>query len=68
MAVGIARKFLRSMAQPFEGNQVGISLWSVKDIEKREKRLKTEHSSTSEANENENQNDNRNEDYMEVDN
>jgi len=47
MAVGIARKFLRSMAQPLEGNQIGVSLWSVKDIEKRERKIKSEQNSTS---------------------
>ncbi|CAM0139211.1 unnamed protein product [Umbelopsis sp. WA50703] len=33
MAIASAKKFLRSMAQPYEANQMGVSLWSVKDIE-----------------------------------
>jgi len=62
MAIGIARKFLRSMAQPFESNQVGVSLWSVKDIEKREKKLKAEQDAS------ETSGNGRNEEYMEIDN
>ncbi|KAI8070367.1 DNA repair helicase [Gongronella butleri] len=34
MAMDLSRKFLRSMAQPIESNQTGVSLWTVKDIEK----------------------------------
>jgi len=60
MAVGIARKFLRSMAQPFESNQLGVSLWSVKDIEKREKKLKAEQDAS------ETSGNGRNEDNMEM--
>ncbi|OZJ02096.1 hypothetical protein BZG36_04580, partial [Bifiguratus adelaidae] len=37
MAVVVARKFLRSMAQPFEQNQLGVSLWTVEDIESRQR-------------------------------
>ncbi|CAJ0765692.1 7523_t:CDS:2, partial [Entrophospora sp. SA101] len=33
MALVIAKKFLRSMAQPFEHDKFGISLWSLKDLE-----------------------------------
>ncbi|PMD65263.1 DNA repair helicase [Hyaloscypha bicolor E] len=34
MAVGAAKKFLRSMAQPFKpSHQEGISTWSLKDLE-----------------------------------
>ncbi|KAI8050413.1 hypothetical protein BDF22DRAFT_694763 [Syncephalis plumigaleata] len=32
MAIGIAKKFLRTMAQPFEQGQLGVSLWSVQDV------------------------------------
>ncbi len=32
MALVIAKKFLRSMAQPFEHDQRGVSLWTVDDI------------------------------------
>ncbi|KAI8801402.1 hypothetical protein BJ742DRAFT_763294 [Cladochytrium replicatum] len=38
MAVAISRKFLRSMAQPFEGSQLGISLWDMKMVEEAAKR------------------------------
>jgi len=35
MAVGAAKKFLRSMAQPFKtSDQEGISTWSLQDLEK----------------------------------
>ena len=50
------------MAQPFESNQVGVSLWSVKDIEKREKKLKAEQDAS------ETSGNGRNEEYMEIDN
>ncbi|ORZ26023.1 hypothetical protein BCR42DRAFT_458082 [Absidia repens] len=39
MAIGIAKKFLRTMAQPIETNQTGVSLWTIKDIENRQKKL-----------------------------
>ncbi|KAJ1983804.1 TFIIH/NER complex ATP-dependent 5'-3' DNA helicase subunit [Dimargaris verticillata] len=32
MSISISRKFLRSMAQPFDGNQIHTSLWSLEDI------------------------------------
>jgi DNA excision repair protein ERCC-2 len=32
MALVIAKKFLRSMAQPFEHDQRGISLWTLDDV------------------------------------
>ncbi|KAJ3300749.1 DNA-dependent ATPase of the nucleotide excision repair factor 4 complex [Borealophlyctis nickersoniae] len=38
MSVSMAKKFLRSMAQPFEHTQLGVSLWDEKEIEKRENR------------------------------
>ncbi|RCH91594.1 DNA-dependent ATPase of the nucleotide excision repair factor 4 complex, partial [Rhizopus azygosporus] len=34
MAVVVAKKFLRTMAQPYESSQTGVSLWTVKDIER----------------------------------
>ncbi|ORZ03452.1 DNA repair helicase [Syncephalastrum racemosum] len=37
MALVIAKKFLRTMAQPFEMNQAGVSLWTLKDIENRQR-------------------------------
>ncbi|KAI8340451.1 hypothetical protein BC941DRAFT_220448 [Chlamydoabsidia padenii] len=41
MAIGIAKKFLRTMAQPIESNQTGVSLWTIKDIENRQKKVTT---------------------------
>ncbi|KAG0181117.1 DNA-dependent ATPase of the nucleotide excision repair factor 4 complex [Apophysomyces sp. BC1034] len=38
MALVIAKKFLRTMAQPFESNQTGVSLWTLKDIEARKQK------------------------------
>jgi DNA excision repair protein ERCC-2 len=40
MAIVIAKKFLRSMAQPFEHNQLGVSLLTKEDIEARQKAAK----------------------------
>ncbi|KAL0084671.1 hypothetical protein F4703DRAFT_1855431 [Phycomyces blakesleeanus] len=39
MALVIAKKFLRTMAQPFETTQSGVSLWTLKDIEARQKKI-----------------------------
>ncbi|KAI8887472.1 DNA repair helicase [Backusella circina FSU 941] len=39
MALVIAKKFLRSMAQPYETSQTGVSLWTVKDIESKHKKI-----------------------------
>lgn len=41
MAVAIARKFLRSMAQPYEGTQVGVSLWTEEEIAKKQGQLQS---------------------------
>lgn len=40
MAMVMAKKFLRSMAQPFEQDQLGISLWTLDDIVSRQKQHK----------------------------
>ncbi|KAJ3341825.1 DNA-dependent ATPase of the nucleotide excision repair factor 4 complex [Gonapodya sp. JEL0774] len=40
MAVQMAKKFLRGMSQPMEQSQVGVSLWTVEMVERREKQLK----------------------------
>ncbi|KAG1453914.1 hypothetical protein G6F55_007887 [Rhizopus delemar] len=37
MSLVIAKKFLRTMAQPYEASQTGVSLWTVKDIERHKK-------------------------------
>jgi len=36
MAIVMSKRFLRSMAQPFEHDQTGVSLWSVEHIEARQ--------------------------------
>lgn len=36
MAMVISKRFLRSMAQPFEISQDGISLWGIEDIKARQ--------------------------------
>ncbi|KND01119.1 DNA repair helicase (rad3) [Spizellomyces punctatus DAOM BR117] len=38
MAVAMAKKFLRTMAQPFEHNQVGVSLWDAEELQKRQEK------------------------------
>ena len=40
MAVAMAKKFLRTMAQPFEHSQLGVSLWDENEIQKREQQAK----------------------------
>ncbi|ORX96056.1 DNA repair helicase [Basidiobolus meristosporus CBS 931.73] len=49
MALVIAKKFLRTMAQPIEQSQLGVSLWTVKDIEARQKSLQEVDSHQDEA-------------------
>jgi DNA excision repair protein ERCC-2 len=36
MAIVMSRRFLRSMAQPFEQDETGVSLWGLADIEARQ--------------------------------
>ncbi|TPX62989.1 hypothetical protein PhCBS80983_g00156 [Powellomyces hirtus] len=36
MALAMSKKFLRSMAQPFEHNQLGVSLWDEEELRKRQ--------------------------------
>jgi DNA excision repair protein ERCC-2 len=52
MAVVMAKKFLRTMAQPFDHSQLGISLWNkdmVEDMAKKD-RKRAPRSSTHELN------------------
>lgn len=43
MAVAVAKKFLRTMAQPFTArDQDGISTWSITDLENHQKKLLNE--------------------------
>lgn len=37
MAVVLAKKFIRQISQPFDHTQTGISLWSLEDIEERQR-------------------------------
>ncbi|OAJ41484.1 hypothetical protein BDEG_25069 [Batrachochytrium dendrobatidis JEL423] len=41
MAVSMAKKFLRTMAQPLEGNSMGVSLWDAKEVTRRERVART---------------------------
>lgn len=36
VALVMAKRFLRSMAQPFDEDQAGLSLWALEDIEARQ--------------------------------
>lgn len=38
MAVVLAKKFIRQISQPFDHTQTGISLWTLEDIEDRQRR------------------------------
>lgn len=36
VALVMSKRFLRSMAQPYDPDQTGVSLWSLEDIEARQ--------------------------------
>lgn len=38
MAIHLSKLFIRSISQPFDHSQTGISLWTLEDIEARQKR------------------------------
>jgi DNA excision repair protein ERCC-2 len=38
MAVVLAKKFIRQISQPFDHTQTGISLWTLEDIEERQRK------------------------------
>ena len=43
MAVAVAKKFLKTIAQPFsEQQQVGISTWSLEDLERHKGKIEDE--------------------------
>lgn len=42
MAVSLSKLFIRSISQPFDHTQTGISLWTLEDIEAKQKREKEE--------------------------
>ena len=50
MAMVISKRFLRSMAQPFEIGQDGISLWGLEDILQRQaQQRQTDEAATAEV-------------------
>lgn len=43
MAVASAKKFLRTMSQPFSGkDQDGVSTWSIQDLERHKEKMEEE--------------------------
>ena len=42
MAVSLAKKFIRQISQPFDHTQTGISLWTLDDIEDKQRKEKEE--------------------------
>ena len=39
MAVVMAKRFLRAMAQPFPVDETGVSLWTIEDINEKQAQL-----------------------------
>ncbi len=37
MGIVLAKRFIRQISQPFDHTQTGVSLWTLEDIEKRQK-------------------------------
>jgi len=42
MAINLSKRFIRSISQPFDHSQTGISLWTLEDIEAKQQRDKEE--------------------------
>jgi DNA excision repair protein ERCC-2 len=42
MATALSKRFIRSISQPFDHTQTGISLWTIDDIENRQRKEKEE--------------------------
>jgi len=42
MAITLAKKFIRQISQPFDHTQTGISLWTLEDIEEKQRKDKDE--------------------------
>ena len=42
MAISLAKKFIRQISQPFDHTQTGISLWTLEDIEEKQRKEKEE--------------------------
>jgi len=40
MAITLAKKFIRQISQPFDHTQTGISLWTLEDIEEKQRKDK----------------------------
>jgi hypothetical protein len=38
MAISLSKKFIRQISQPFDHTQTGISLWTLEDIEDKQKK------------------------------
>lgn len=42
MAIALSKKFIRTISQPFDHTKTGISLWTLEDIEERQRKDKEE--------------------------
>lgn len=42
MAISLAKKFIRQISQPFDHTQTGISLWTLEDIQDKQRKDKEE--------------------------
>lgn len=42
MAISLSKKFIRQISQPFDHSQTGISLWTLDDIEARQRKEREE--------------------------
>lgn len=42
MGTNLAKKFIRQISQPFDHTQTGISLWTVEDIEAKQRKTQEE--------------------------
>lgn len=42
MGINLAKKFIRQISQPFDHTQTGISLWTLEDIEEKQRKTQEE--------------------------
>lgn len=42
MGINLAKKFIRQISQPFDHTQTGISLWTLEDIEAKQRKAQEE--------------------------
>lgn len=42
MGINLAKKFIRQISQPFDHTQTGISLWTLEDIEAKQRKTQEE--------------------------